>query len=197
MAETGEQRLTRGSWIRGHLISIALMSLAAVGVVILTVVALGRAPDDSGHLVGTAPADAQTATTITKGSRWLAGPGGRMFNTVNTDLARVMAAEQTSRRGAARAAGARLAADAAAALREPMPSVDAAAYRSALRQLEKGGRAAAAGRLGRKTARLLDAGEAGLMNVTAAAGQPGPAKTRRPRPSQAGNELKRNHSPKK
>jgi hypothetical protein len=197
MAETGERRLTRGSWIRGHLISITLMSLVAAGVVILTVVALGRAPDGSGHLVGTAPADAQAATTVTKGSSWLAGPGGRMLNAVNTDLARIMAAEQASRPGAARAAGARLAADAAAALREPMPSADAAAYQSALRQLERGGQAAAAGRLGRKTARLLDAGEAGLMKITAAAGQPVPAKTRRPHPGQAGNELKKNHSPKK
>jgi hypothetical protein len=177
MAETGEHRLARVSWIRGHLISITLMSVLAAGVVILTVVALGRAPDSAGHLVGTAPADAQSAATATGGSRWLAGPGGRMLNTLNSDLGRLMAAEQAGRRGAARTAGARLAADAAAARREPMPPADAAVYRSALQHLEAGGQAAASGRLGRKTARLLDAGETGLMKVTAAADQSAPAKT--------------------
>ena len=98
--------------------------------------------------MGTAPADAQSATTATQGSRWLAGPGGRMLNTLNSDLGRLMAAEQAGRHGAARTAGARLAADAAAAQREPMPLADAAVYRSALRQLKTGGQAAASGRLG-------------------------------------------------
>ncbi len=164
---------------RGHPVPVALVSVLVVGLVVLTVVAFGG----SGNLPGNSPpaaggtADAQAATTVTKGSKWLAGPGARQLDAVSADVGKVMAAERAGHGAAAEAAGARLAADAGTALAGPMPPADAAVYRSALKDLEAAGSAAARGRFGPKATRLLDAGQAGLMNVTAAADTPVPLKT--------------------
>ena len=167
------------SWVRGHLVLVAVLAVVVVGLVVFTVVAFGGSgnpPSNSGQPPGSAAA--QAATTATKGSKWLAGPGTGLLNAVNADLGRVMAAEQAGHHGAAaKAAGAQLAADAGAALRGTMPPVDAAAYKSALTDLEAAGSSAADGKFGPKASRLLAAGQAGLMKVTAAADAPVPVKT--------------------
>jgi hypothetical protein len=168
-------------WVRGHLVPVAVLSVLAVAAVVAGVVFLaaggaGKTTSGSGHSMGTAAA--QAATTVTKGSKWLGGSGARQLTLVNADVARVMTAERAGSRGsAAKAAGARLAADAAAALSGTMPPVDAAAYRAALQRLEAAGSAAAKGQYGPKVAHLVNAGEAGLMKVTAAADAPVPQKT--------------------
>jgi hypothetical protein len=163
--------------VRGHPVPVALAAILVVGLVVLTVVAFGG----SGNLPaasGAGTADAQAATTVTKGSKWLAGSGAKQLGAVSADAGKVMAAERAGHDGAAaRAAGMRLAAAAGAALSGPMPPVDAAAYRSALQDLEAAGTAAADGQYGAKAARLLDKGQAGLMRVTAAADAPVPQKT--------------------
>ena len=128
--------------------------------------------------MGSAAASAQAATTVTRGSEWLSGPQSKQLTVVNADVAKVMAAERAGGHSpAAKAAGARLAADARAALSGPTPPVAAAVYRAALQRLEAAGSAAASGQYGKKAAHLLSAGEAGLMKVTAAADVPVKAKT--------------------
>jgi hypothetical protein len=177
MAESGDGRLSSVSWVRGHWVPLGVLSAVIVGLVVLTVIAFGGSQDVPSSPVGSKAASAQAATTVTKGSKWLAGPGEGLLSAVNVDLGKVMAAEHAGDHGAAQAAGARLAADAGAALRGPMPPVEAATYRSALKELEAAGASAAAGKLGPRTTRLLIAGQAGIMRVTAAADMPVPAAT--------------------
>jgi hypothetical protein len=168
--------LVRGT--RGHPVPVALAAVLVVGLVVLTVVAFGGSgnlPATSGRASGGGTADAQAATTATKGSKWLADSGAKQLGAVSADTGKVMAAERAGH-GAA-AAGARLAAAAGTALNGPMPPVDATAYRSALQDLEAAGTAAAGGQYGAKAARLLDEGQAGLMRVTAAVDAPVPQKT--------------------
>jgi hypothetical protein len=163
------------SWVRGHLVPVALMSVLAVGLVAGIVVFVGgsESASSSSHVVGSKAAGAQAATTVTRGSGWLASSGAKQLSVVNADVARLMAAERAAHRSAAaKAAGARLAAEARAALGGPKPPVEAAVYRSALQRLEAAGSAAAAGQLSPKASRLLQEGEAGLMKVAAAADAP-------------------------
>jgi hypothetical protein len=181
MAQAGETRRLPASWVRGHLVLITVLAVVIAGLVVFTVVAFGGSgnpPSSSGNPVGSKAASAQAATTVTKGSKWLAGSESKALSTVDTDLAKVMTAERAGRHGAAaKAAGAQLAADAATALRGPMPPVDAAAYQKALRDLQAAGSSAAGGQYGPRAARLLAAGQAGLMRVTAAADTPVPVAT--------------------
>jgi hypothetical protein len=168
------------SWIREHWIAIGLLSVVLAGLVVLTVVAFGGSrdlPTGSGHPVGSKAASAQAATTVTKGSKWLASSDAKSLNAVNVDLGRVMAAEHAGHHDVAKAAGARLAADAGSALSGMAPPVDAAVYRSALTELQQAGMLVARGQFGPRATRLLIAGQAGLMRVTSAADQPVPAKT--------------------
>jgi len=178
MAEAGDRRLPPVSWVRGHLVPIAVLAVVVVGLVVLTVVAFGGSGNPPSNPVGSAAAGAQAASAATKGSKWLAGSEAKQLSAVNTDLARVMTAERAGSHGAAaKAAGARLAADATAALRGTMPPVEAATYKAALQDLEAAGTSAAGGHYGPKAKRLLAAGQAGLMKVTSAADMPVPAKT--------------------
>ncbi len=178
MTQAGDERLSPTSWARGHLVPIVVLAVVIVGLVVLTVVAFGGSGNPPGNPVGSKAAGAQAATTVTKGSKWLAGSESKLLSTVNTDLARVMTAERAgSHRAAAKAAGAHLAADATTALHGTMPPVDAVAYKSALRDLEAAGTSAAGGKFGPKAARLLAAGQAGIMKVTAAADMPVAAAT--------------------
>ncbi len=170
------------TWVRRHLIPVALLAVLAAGLAVagLVFVGGGEKPSSSAsHTMGNAAA--QQASTVTKGSKWLGGSQAKQLAVVNTDVGAVMAAERTGSAGAAakaaKAAGARLAADAAAALHGPMPPVDAAVYRAALQRLEAVGSAVASGKYGPKVAHLLNAGEAGLMKVTEAADTPVPVKT--------------------
>jgi hypothetical protein len=167
-------------WVRGHLVLVAVVSVLAVAAVVAGVVFLagGKPASTASNTVGTKAASAQAATTVTKGSKWLGSSGAKQLTLVNADVARIMTVERAGSRGAAaKAAGARLAADATAALSGPMPPVDAVAYRAALQRLEAAGSAAAKGQYGPKVAHLVNAGEAGLMKVTAAADAPVSVKT--------------------
>jgi hypothetical protein len=178
MTESGDSgRLPSVSWVRGHWAPLTVLSAVIVGLVVFTVIAFGGSKNPPSSPVGSKAASAQAATTVTKGSKWLAGPGEGLLNAVNVDLGKVMAAEHAGHNAAAKAAGARLAADAAAALRGPMPPVETATYRSALKQLQTAGASVADGKLGPRTTRLLIAGQAGIMRVTSAADMPVPAAT--------------------
>ena len=162
----------------------ALVSVLVVGLAVVTAVVLSGGKTKINSPVGTAAARVQAASTVTKGSKWLDGSGTRLLTAVNADLGKVSAAEHAGSHAAARAAGARLAADAAVALRGPMPPVDAKVYRSALKDLKAAGSYEAGGNF-RQAARLLAAGQAGIMKVTAAADLP--VRGKRPRyPSRTG-----------
>jgi hypothetical protein len=181
MTEAGEKRLPPVSWVRGHLVLVAVLGVVIVGLVVLTVVAFGGSgnpPSSSGNPVGSKAASAQAASTQTKGSKWLAGSEAKALTAVTTDLARVMTTERSGSHGAAaKAAGAQLAADATTALGGPMPPVEAATYQRALQDLKVAGTSAAGGTFGPRAAGLLAAGQAGIMKVTAAADMPVPVKT--------------------
>ena len=146
---------------------VAIVSVLVAGLAVVTAVVLSGS-QTSNSPVGTTAARAQAASPVTKGSKWLDGSGTRLLTAVNADLGKVSAADHAGSHAAARAAGARLAADAAAALGGPMPPVDARVYRSALKNLWTAGWYEAGGRFG-QAARLLAVGEADIMRVTAAA----------------------------
>ena len=146
---------------------VALVSVLVVGLAVVTAVVLSGGKT-SNSPVGTTAARAQAASPVTKGSKWLDGSGTRLLTAVNADLGKISAADHAGSHAAARAAGARLAADAAVALGGPMPPVDARVYRSALKNLWTAGSYEAGGRFG-QAARLLAVGEADIMRVTAAA----------------------------
>jgi hypothetical protein len=82
---------------------------------------------------------------VTKGARWLKGPAGTLLGAVNVDVGRINVDHQARNASAARRDGARLVTDAAAALRGPMPPVDAILYRSALRDFQQAGTDTASG----------------------------------------------------
>jgi len=158
--------------LRRYLALDALVSVVVIGLAAVTVLVLrGGTTDNSRTPVAAAAAKLRADTTVTKGSKWLDGSGARLLTAVNADLGQVSAAEHAGSHAAARAAGARLAADASAALAGPTPPVDATLYRSALKDLWAAGSDEAAGKSG-QAARPLAAGEAGIMTVTAAADRP-------------------------
>jgi hypothetical protein len=163
------------TWIRGHLI-LAAVAAVVVALMVVGVVFLargGKPASTSSGVVGSKAASAQAATTVTKGSKWLASSDAKQLSVVNADVAKLMTAEQAGHRdAAAKAAGSRLAADARIALGGAMPPVAAVQYRAALQRLETVGSAAASGQFGPKTSHLLAAGVAGLTRVTAAADAP-------------------------
>ncbi len=149
-------------WLPVAIVSVLVVGLAVVTAVVLTGGKTNNSP------VGTMAARAQAASPVTRGSKWLDGSGTRLLTAVNADLGKISAADHAGSYPTARAAGARLAADTAVALRGPMPPVDAGVYRSALKNLWTAGSYEAGGRFG-QAARLLAVGEAGIMRVTAAA----------------------------
>ena len=154
------------------MVPVALVSVLVVGLAVVTVALLsGGKTNSSDSPVGTVSARAQAASSVTKGSKWLTGSGALLLTAVNADLGKIMTATHAGNHAAARAAGARLASDASAALTGSMPPVDARVYRSALKDLQAAGSYEAGGHYG-KAARLLATGRAGLMKVTAAADRP-------------------------
>jgi hypothetical protein len=164
-----------GAWPRKNKVLAWVLSGLVVVVLAGVIAALSAgSPDSAGHpATGTASA-APEADLVTKGSKWITGPGGKLLDAVNADVGRVSAAERAGDRAAARAAGGQLAADARAALAGPVPPVDAAAYQSALHDLVTSGSYTASGNF-RKASPLLAAGESGITKVTAAADLPDPA----------------------
>ena len=160
------------------MVPVALVSVLVVGLAVATAVLVSglSGGKTNNSPVGTAAARAQAARNVTKGSKWLAGSSARLLTTVNADLGKISTARHAGNNAAARAAGARLASDASAALAGPMPPVDARLYRSALKDLQAAGSYEAHGRF-TKAARLLAKGRAGIMKVTAAADRPVAVKT--------------------
>jgi hypothetical protein len=80
--------------VRGHPVPVALAAILVVGLVVLTVVAFGGSgnlPAASGASAG-GTADAQAATTVTKGSKWLSGSGAKQLGAVSADAGKVIAA---------------------------------------------------------------------------------------------------------
>lgn len=161
---------------RVHIVLVVVVSAAVAAVAAVGIVLSGGHHAGTNHSpVGTRAASAQTAGAQAAGGRptgsgWLSR--NQLLGRLNGDSTQVSAAERAGRRSAARAAGRRLAADAGAALRGPMPPVDAAGYRLALEQLRAAGGDAAGGRFGPGDSQLLLAGRQGLMRVTAAADMP-------------------------
>jgi hypothetical protein len=162
-------------WARSHKLLAVLVPAVLIAVVVVPLITLsgGGKTTSAGSAKAKLPA---IAATVTRGSKWLSGPGAKLLDAVNADLGKVSAAEQAGKQGAAQAAGKQLVTAAGAALAGPMPPVAARAYRSALKDLRAAGQAAANGRSG-KAVRLLNAGQAGIMQVTAAVDGPVPLKT--------------------
>jgi hypothetical protein len=118
------------------------------------------------------PEIAPTAPTAplgaTGGARWLTGRAGRLLTALNADIGRLAAAQRAGDHHAAQSAGARLGADARAALGGPRPPADASAYRLALRDFQRAGTDIASRKYG-AASHLIAAGNVGITKVTSAA----------------------------
>jgi hypothetical protein len=117
---------------------------------------------------------------VTPGAKWLTGTANSLLGAVNTDMGKISAYQRAGDYTAARSTGAKLAADALAALNGPMPPVDAALYRSALKDFEQIGADAASGNFD-AAGSLAARANVGIMTVTAAADPPATANGRTPR----------------
>lgn len=110
---------------------------------------------------------------VTPGAKWLTGPAGKLLAAVNSDVGKISADMRGGKNSAAASAGERLAADAGAALSGPMPPVDAAVYRSALKEFEQIGADTATSDF-RTANSLLAPANLGVLTVTAAVNRPAP-----------------------
>ena len=117
------------------------------------------------------------------GARWLTGPAGRLLTALDADVGRLSGALRAGQHGAAGRAGARLAADARAALEGPAPPADAGIYRSALRDFERAGNDIVNRKYDRAS-RLIATGNVRITKVTGAANNPA-----RPARSQVANPV--------
>ena len=160
------------SWSRRQKALAALVAVVLAGVLTAVIVQIADAGPAVIGPAATPPPVSQAA--VTKGEKWVTGRADKLLAAVNADLGRLSAAERAGHDAAARAAGARLAADARAALAGPMPPVQATAYRSALNDLRQAGTDIAGGNFG-KAGRLLATGTVILPQVTAAVNLPAPA----------------------
>jgi hypothetical protein len=113
---------------------------------------------------------------MTRGAKWVTGAAGKLLSAVNADMGKISADQRSGNVVAARSDGAKLAADALAALKGPMPPVDAAIYRSSLKDFEQIGNDTANGDFGAASSLLAPANLA-IMRVTAAADPPAPVDT--------------------
>jgi hypothetical protein len=167
------------SWVRRHLrltgLLAGLIAIAAIGTIAATVIVSSgggggaRRPAPGQPYPSTAPAP-QTVT-VTDGAKWLSGRAGKLLAAVNSDLGTLSSAERAGHHGAAQVAGRRLAADAQAAARGPMPPVAARAYRYALAELQRAGAYAASGNASKVT-QLLEVGGLHIAKVAAAVDAP-------------------------
>jgi hypothetical protein len=155
-------------WARRHKILAALLPALVLAVAIgITVSAVS-----AGHTVGRAAAPELAATT--SGAKWLTGPPGRLLNVVNADLGRLGAGDRAGKRGAAKVAAVRLAADAAAALSGPMPPGEVKIYRSALKGFERASMYISRGKFS-KAGIQLNAADSKITKVTSAVNHPAEA----------------------
>jgi hypothetical protein len=107
------------------------------------------------------------APPTTSGPDWMAGHGGTLLYAVQGDMSTVSTDAQALDVGAAEVDGQQLATDAQAALEGPMPPVDAKDYRSAMKNFELAGQAAASGDFATANM-MLTSGSADISKVTAA-----------------------------
>ncbi len=164
------------AWAWTHRVPVALLSALVLALAIGTVLAAsssGGTTTSASHRAGPTFILPETAA-VTKGAKWLTGPGGKLLAAVNSDIGRLRTAERARKQGAAKIVGTQLAADAKAALDGPTPPVDAAVYQSALKDFVAAGTSAAGGDFSKAT-RLSNVGIVGITEVTAAANRP-PAK---------------------
>ncbi len=110
---------------------------------------------------------------VTRGAKWVTGPAGKLIASVDGDLGRISADERAGKGEAARGIGGQLISDAKAAERGPMPPVDAAVYRAALKDFEQIGTDTARGDF-RAASSLLTAATLGIVTVTGAADSTAP-----------------------
>jgi len=109
-----------------------------------------------------------TQPAVTKGEKWVTGPAGKLLSAVNADVGKISADQRAGKGSKAKALGARLTADARAALNGPMPPVDTAVYRVALEDFEQIGKDTASGGFS-KTSSLLTTANLDIVRVTTAA----------------------------
>jgi hypothetical protein len=154
---------------------LVLLAVVAAGAAVAAIVSSGggtggRTSTSAHHLVLAAPRQ----PAVTRGAKWVTGPVDKILTDVNADLGTVDADQRAGKYAAVRISGAQLAADAGAALAGQMPPVDAAIYRSALKDYEQIGVDAASGNFS-KASPLVAAATLNLMKVTAAVDQSAPA----------------------
>jgi hypothetical protein len=166
------------AWARTHkpatvVLSVLVLAVAA-GVAVAAWGSGGGGTAAKAPFSGSATPGAGAAATeppqpaVTKGAKWLTGPAGKLLDTVTADVGRINADQRAGKARAARVEGTRLAADALAALRGPMPPVDGSLYRSALRDFEQAGTDTASGKFGAAGA-LVAPASLRIATVTAAA----------------------------
>ncbi len=160
------------SWARDHMLLAALVPAVVVVAAVAVVVALNLGGQKAGSGSSGKPT-VQSVVAVTKGDRWITRHPGQLLTAVTTDIGKVSAAEQAGKRDTAKAAAARLAADAKAALRGPMPPAAVKAYRAALSDLQRAGTLVAAGNFSQARS-LLNAGTVKITNVTAAVNRAAP-----------------------
>jgi hypothetical protein len=104
---------------------------------------------------------------VSSGATWLTGPAGKVLDTVTADVGAITADQRAGSSDAARREGTRLAGDAVAGLRGPMPPVDATLYRFALRNFQQAGVDTASGNF-RAASDLLTQASLNVVTITAA-----------------------------
>jgi hypothetical protein len=150
------------AWLGSHRLVVAIAAVV-VGCVVAVIVITGGGGGSSqarqaalkaesrlnasrlaGKLPPTGPPAGELAAR-TKGSGWLAGSGGRRLDAVNADVGTLNKAAVAGNQAAVRAAGAKLAQAARAALNGKMPPADAGIYVAALDGFERAGNDAGLG----------------------------------------------------
>jgi len=168
----GTRRWPNGSWVRRNKFLATLIPVLLAVLVAGVVAGAGGAKTAGRPPVPVLPA-------ATKGAKWITGPAGKLLAAVNIDLGKLSAAQRAGQEGAAKIAGALLAADVRTALGGPMPPVDATIYRAGLNDLGKAGTQISSGN-STPAGALLAAGNGDIIKVTAAVNPPALAQVSEP-----------------
>jgi hypothetical protein len=168
----GTRQRPGGSWVRRNKVLATLIPVLLAALVAGVVAGVGGGKTASRPSAAALPA-------VTKGAKWVTGPAGQLLAAVDVDLGKLSAAQRARQSGAAKSAGAQLAADVRTALGGPMPPVDAAIYRAGLNDVGKAGTQISSGNPGPAGA-LLAAGNGDITEVTAAANPPAPVQVSEP-----------------
>ncbi|HEX3960710.1 MAG TPA: hypothetical protein VHZ03_29505 [Trebonia sp.] len=159
------------AWARAHRPAVVVLSLLvlAVAVGVTTAAAGSGGPGEARGVtaVGASAAGTDPPRPAASGAAtWLTGPPGKLLDAVTADAGRIAADQRAGSSAAARRDGTRLAGDAAAALRGPMPPVDASLYRFALRDFQQAGVDTASGNR-RAASDLLTPASLNVVTITA------------------------------